>query len=103
VHLVGLRVPADTSHEPPAMLLVNKLCRLQSAECRVESAVQRAPEGNDLLLGDDVLEVLGGAVQRHRLDGLEIVFMNLGKCIFVFRKSYWSVLEILPGLSHECS
>ena len=28
------------------------------------------PEGNDLLLGDDVLEVLGGPVEGHGLDGL---------------------------------
>ena len=28
------------------------------------------PEGNDLLLGDDVLEVLGGPVEGHGLNGL---------------------------------
>ena len=28
------------------------------------------PEGDDLLLGDDVLEVLGGPVEGHGLDGL---------------------------------
>ena len=39
-----LRVAADAAHEPP--------------------------EGNDLLLGDDVLEVLRGTVQRHLLDRL---------------------------------
>merc|ERR550525_2060672 len=44
VDLVGLGVTANASHE--------------------------APEGNDFLLGDDVLEVLGGPVEGHGLDGL---------------------------------
>ena len=39
-----LSVPADASHEPP--------------------------EGDDLLLVDDVLQVGGGPVQGHPLDGL---------------------------------
>ena len=29
-----------------------------------------ASEGNNLLVGDHVLEILGGAVQRHALDSL---------------------------------
>ena len=43
VHL-GLGVTADTAHEPP--------------------------EGNDLLVGDHVLQILGGTMQGHGLDGL---------------------------------
>ena len=41
---LGLGVAADSSHEPP--------------------------EGNDLLVGDHVLQILGGAVQGHGFDGL---------------------------------
>merc|ERR1719278_2519550 len=44
VHLVGLGVAAHSSHEPP--------------------------EGNDLLLSDHVLQILGGPVEGHGLDGL---------------------------------
>ena len=43
VHL-GLGVTANSSHEPP--------------------------EGDDLLVSHDVLQILGGAVQGHGLDGL---------------------------------
>jgi len=42
--LVGLGMPSNSSHE--------------------------TPERDDLLLGDDVLEVLGGPVKGHGLDGL---------------------------------
>ena len=44
VLLQYLSVPADSTHEPA--------------------------EGNDLLLGDDVLQVFGGAVEGHLLNGL---------------------------------
>ena len=43
VHL-GLGVTADSPHEPP--------------------------EGDDLLVGHNILQILRGAVERHRLDGL---------------------------------
>merc|ERR1719370_2310119 len=41
---LGLGVAANSSHEPP--------------------------EGDDLLMGDHVLQILGGAVEGHGLDGL---------------------------------
>merc|ERR1719429_388044 len=44
MNLVGLGVPSYSSHE--------------------------TPEGDDLLLGNDILEVLGGPVKGHGLDGL---------------------------------
>ena len=33
-------------------------------------ATHESPEGNDFFLGDDILEVPGGTVQGHLLDGL---------------------------------
>ena len=58
---LGLGVAADTSHEPP--------------------------EGDDLLVTNHVLEILGGAVERHRLDGLG--------CLA-------SVLEVNPQVGALC-
>ena len=43
-HYLGLGVATNSSHEPP--------------------------EGDDLLVGDHVLQILGGAVQGHGFDGL---------------------------------
>ena len=43
-HYLGLGVAANSSHEPP--------------------------EGDDLLVSDHVLQILGGAVQGHGFDGL---------------------------------
>lgn len=35
------------------------------------NTAHESSEGNNLLVGNNVLQILGGAVQRHGLDGLE--------------------------------
>ena len=41
-----------------------------SSLCVTSNTSHEPPEGNNLLVGDHVLQILGGAVQGHSLDGL---------------------------------
>merc|ERR1712130_282423 len=53
-------------HGPPALSGSMDLVGLGMSS----NSSHETPERDDLLLGDDVLEVLGGPVKRHSLDGL---------------------------------
>merc|ERR1712172_192121 len=53
-------------HWPPALSCSMNLVGL----CVATNSSHETPEGDDLLLGDNILEVLGGPVEGHGLDGL---------------------------------
>merc|ERR1719234_2266271 len=53
-------------HWPPALSCSMDLVGL----CVATNSSHETPEGDNLLLGDNILEVLGGPVKGHGLDGL---------------------------------
>ena len=68
---VALRVLQEVEEELGRLLGPATLRRAVDFSLGVTSdAAHEAPEGDDFLLVDDVLQVGGGAVQRHLLDGL---------------------------------
>ena len=67
--LVGLGVTSNTSHETPGKFYYHQTSRRSYIFLKEENAkehktlmnsLESSPEGDNLLLGDDILEVLGG-------------------------------------------
>ena len=66
--LVGLGVTSNTSHETPGKFYNHKhpedpllLEEVNAREHKtILNSIESSPEGDNLLLGDDILEVLGG-------------------------------------------